>query len=72
MDVLGEFIEDCCNLTPQATSTKKDLYDHYESWANANGEKPISKRQFGSLLSERGIDEYRTGQVRAWMGIEIQ
>jgi putative DNA primase/helicase len=73
MDVLGDFLEDCCIIDKTETISKKDLYQKYQTWAQENGEREFSKTLLGKMLSERGFDEYRgTGGVREWMGINVQ
>lgn len=72
MDVLNDFLEDCCIRSQEYNITKAALYKHYEQWAENNGERPFSKVLFGKMLLERGFDEYRaTGGVRTWIGIDI-
>ena len=72
MDILSDFLDDCCVIDKTATISKKALYEKYQAWAQANGEKEFSKTLLGRMISERGFDEYRgTGGVREWMGINV-
>ena len=73
MDLLGEFFEECCIINPLAKVTKKRLFEKYEQWAEASGEKLVSKRVFGRLMVERGFTEVRTGErgERHWQGIKL-
>ena len=72
MDIIGDFIDDMCVLNETATGTAKELYESYEKWCDAEGEKTISKKLFGMKLSERGFDNYRASRgVRTWIGIGI-
>ena len=36
MDVLGEFLTDCCVLAPTRTARAKDLYAAYQKWCEEN------------------------------------
>lgn len=67
MDVLGGFLDDCCARTGRVGA--KELYQAYLSWCEANGEKPISQRQFGLKMAERGFGQFRTARGRGWMGV---
>jgi len=44
MDLFGGFIEEVCVAEPRAMITAKELYAVYQSWAEANGEKPRSQK----------------------------
>ena len=75
MDVLVEFIDECCIENHQAQTTIKELYKCYNDWCNANNEKPIVKAVFGRRLEERGYKAVRFGspiQQRGWQGIDLK
>lgn len=73
MDVLGEFLAECCVFERNAQSSAKDMYAAYCDWATRNGEKPLSQRWFGLRLTERGTCEsYRTRSARYWHGIGLR
>ena len=73
MDVVGNFIADCCIKAPGASATAKELYKTYTDWAEANGEKrPLSQHAFGLSLTERGFDRGKgTGNKSVWWGISL-
>jgi len=76
MDVLGDFLRDCCVKAPHAWVFFKDLYQVYEEWCGRNGERPVTKRTLGCQLRDRGfIKDQGThgankGQVR-WRGLGL-
>ena len=74
MDVLGNFIADCCIKAPGASTTAKELYKSYVDWAEANKEKrPLTQREFGMSLTERGFKRTRgTGGKIIWFGIGLK
>jgi putative DNA primase/helicase len=75
MDILGDFVEDCCVLAPGAQVTVREIYDAYLKWADDNGEKErLSKTMFTLRLTERGIARARLGpkQVRGYQGIGLK
>jgi putative DNA primase/helicase len=39
MDLLGDFISDCCIVAPKASATAKELYQAYGKWIEKSGEK---------------------------------
>lgn len=71
MDVLGEFISDCCFLADGISARSTDLYDAYTTWAEAMGERPLSQRRFGTNLRERGLEKRRSNGIW-WAGVGIR
>jgi putative DNA primase/helicase len=73
MDRLGEFFDDCCDLTDKsATCPGTDLYRVYVAWSKDREEDPMSQRAFSQVLQERG---YRQAPSRAdgrrWQAIRL-
>ncbi len=59
MDVLGEFIEDCCITGPNCEVRASDLYHRYRRWADARGEFVETQTKFGGRIAERGFEKKR-------------
>ena len=55
MDLIGDFIEERCEVSKDAEVTSQELYQAYLSWCQQSGEKPISRIGFGKTLDERGF-----------------
>lgn len=73
MDVLGGFIDECCNVTDvTAKVTKSALYTEYKAWAADSGIKPAPKTTFGLAIRERGIQDGKTNGAHIWRGITLQ
>jgi hypothetical protein len=49
------FVDDACKTGVEHWSTPSDLYSAYSLWATSNGMSPMSKIQFGSVLTEFGF-----------------
>ncbi|MDI7245861.1 MAG: phage/plasmid primase, P4 family [Bacillota bacterium] len=73
MDVLAQFLEECCIVNPLAKAKAGDLYKAYAEWCEENGERPVSQRNFGMRLTERGFEPYRAGarRDRFWRGVGL-
>lgn len=69
MDVLAQFITECCVIEETAEVTASALYSVYKDWAD---NEAVSKIEFGKRLKERGFTPQRnkTG-ARAWLGIRL-
>lgn len=75
MDVLGQFLDDCCTLHPAVKVGVGDLYRRYLSYCRENGDEPIGKKQFGTQLMGRGdgsIAQYKVAGVWIWQGINLR
>lgn len=71
MDTFTGFIDERCEVDEEANVPAGDLYRVYRSWAEANGEKPLSQRWLSLRLSERGFASRRTTKKRLWIGLRI-
>ena len=68
-DDLGKFIADRCRLDPAREERTADLYTAYAEWAKTGGEQPLTATAFGRRLTDRGLQQTRTGGKRHWAGI---
>jgi putative DNA primase/helicase len=71
-DSIGRFLADCTATGPTLQVAKGDLSKAYTSWAEREGEAPLSGKRLGLYIAERGFDEYRSGAARFWLGLGMQ
>lgn len=71
MDVLGDFIAECCVISRTAQATTKALYAQYLKWCEENVERPLAKNPFSTRLKEKGFEQTRTKHARMWLGIGL-
>lgn len=73
MDIVGQWIEDCCVTADYIFTKTSVLYQNYVDWASKNGEKAvINAKIFGKNLSARGFEPKKgTGGVRGIKGIGL-
>jgi len=76
MDVLAEFIEDCCIVAHGLSVTAADIFAAYGDWAEKTGLKDkeqMKQRTFGICLRERGFKKDRgTAGLRLWRGLGLR
>jgi len=72
MDVVAQFIEDCCVEEVRAEETVKALYDSFAQWCHLNGEQASGQRVFGQRLQERGHTQRRSGKARKRRGVRLK
>jgi putative DNA primase/helicase len=72
-DRLADWLEDCCELRPGATTFAGMLRKSYEIWAQQNGEQPLSPGAWATALLARGFQRDRQGHGgrRVWRGIGL-
>jgi putative DNA primase/helicase len=72
MDILAQFLSDYCVVNPLAKTTVGNLYKAYTMWCDETGERPLSQRDFGARLCERGFEKRQsTGGYHWWFGVGL-
>jgi putative DNA primase/helicase len=77
MDVLAEFLDECCDLDESLSIGKKELYMSYLDWCDSFRQRPNGYALFNRQLSERDFDtiigKVQIGKarksIRQWKGI---
>lgn len=68
MDLLGDFLRDCCRLDPDTNIAVKDLYDSYGDWARETGVRNAwTKQELSKKLQDHGFDPPKRGAKGAWV-----
>ena len=70
-DLLGEFLQDMTELSPESRVLQAGLYSTYQKWCKANGLHPHSKKTFTQRLRARGIHDGKSGNERYYLGIKL-
>jgi putative DNA primase/helicase len=72
-DAFGRWLDDCCVLGPQETSSKAALFQSWKTWAEAAGEHIGTSRRLADRVGSLArIDEARTtGGTRIWIGVGL-
>lgn len=71
MDVVGQFIDDCCDTGGTVESKSSNLYGVYRGWCQANGIYVKSHTFFGRALQERGYTKLRKKDGKYYKGIRV-
>ena len=71
-DVIGAFLDECCNVAPGRRVVVGSLYEEYQRWAERSGEHHMTKRAFGDALEERGIGRTRSMDRRWFTGLDLK
>ena len=58
-DLLGEFLEDCCEKGQGLEEHQKIVFSAYKNWCGENGTRYPSQRSFTRKLGSRGVDTIR-------------
>jgi putative DNA primase/helicase len=70
-DPLRDWLTDCCHLDPLQWTSTAALRASYTAWCETNGEKSVSQKRFGSLLTARGCESEKASGARGWRGIHV-
>lgn len=70
-DPTAGFLADECRLDPAGRVTVANLRSRYETWAHANGERPISAKALTQALAGHGITAARTNKAREYRGLHL-
>jgi putative DNA primase/helicase len=69
MDVLAQFIKECCITEDSGKTTSAALYNAYKEYAGAEA---VNKIEFGKRLKEKGYQDKKGAQgLRLWLGITL-
>jgi putative DNA primase/helicase len=72
MDVIGNFIKECCLQNPESSIRIRELFKAYQDWCDQNREHAVSERFLGLRLKEMGYEQKRTAEARYWVGIVLR
>jgi putative DNA primase/helicase len=73
MDVIGRWIEECCDLDPGAKVPTRELKDSFAGWAEVELGWEFNALRFGRELSDRGFRKDKgTGGVRCTIGLKLK
>ena len=68
-DIVGLWIEECCDKSLELRATAKDLYGRWTTWANSNGHEAGNQKALGAALRERGFQSGKVHGQRGWFGL---
>jgi len=72
MDILGDWIDDCCSRDPAATTPVADLYQSYKYWCELEGRKAYSSPWLSRNLEGQGFPSSKKGGVRCRVGLRLR
>jgi putative DNA primase/helicase len=72
VDVIGNFLKECCTQKPEASIRIRGLFKAYQGWCEENNKHAVSERFFGLHLKEMGIEQSRTSEARFWSGLALR
>jgi putative DNA primase/helicase len=73
-EAFGEFLDETCEVTADATVSAADLWQEYVEWVSGNHERPLDRRAFSARLESRAFRKQRSGHDRTWtwFGLRIK
>ena len=71
-DVVGEFIEDRCDVAPHFVVHARELLRDYRAWCEQNGHRELSAKGLAAQLVSRGLRNGKDRQQRCWFGLRVR
>jgi putative DNA primase/helicase len=72
MDVVGNFLSDCCIQQPTAIARVQELWKVYVEWCQQNGETPSPSKEFNKRIREKGFHANKgTNGYTTWRGLGL-
>lgn len=73
MDVLSDFLEECCVIVPNASASAASLYGAYIIWhKKTEGGDAMLQKEFGTRLGQAGFSKKKKNGVIWWHGIGLR
>ena len=71
MDSVSQFVDQECDVSPNAKFGASKLYEEYRNWCQAMGHKPQSTTAFKRTLDKlSGVYQNRVASGMQWHGIQ--
>lgn len=71
MDLMQDFLDQCCVTGPTLRVGSSQLYAAYKQWAEETGHRPMSQTKFGRKIAERGLEK-RKAQTVEYLGVGLR
>ncbi|MCB1679139.1 MAG: hypothetical protein KDI16_10710 [Halioglobus sp.] len=73
MDDLSEWVEDCCEVYPDARESNKYLFASFAEWKRQRAEKVPSVATWGERMRQQlRLEGYKSGGTRGFVGISLK
>lgn len=72
MDILGNFMDEACNLGPNFEIQASKLYAEYRKWCEVTGLRPWTQQRFGRELQLRKVEKKRMMDGFYYIGITLK
>lgn len=70
-DIVGMWIDECCELHSECFTSNPDIYESYDKWAKSFGFRPLSQKSLAEKFKERGLVKGKGSGERGWNGIRL-
>jgi putative DNA primase/helicase len=71
-DLVGQWIEQCCNVGSGKRQSARDLYGNWAAFAREAGVEPGSQKALGEALLMRGFLPAKIAGGRGWLGLSLR
>ena len=71
-DTFGAFLEERCELVPNAFTSNMRMREALDEWGKSNGHDTPSPKAIASRLRAKGCRPAKASHLRGWRGISLR
>jgi P4 family phage/plasmid primase-like protien len=71
-DTIAQWVEECCLTGTGQWGIGAKLWQSWKSWAEANNERPATRKAFAEAMAARGYPADKSQGVRGYAGINLK
>lgn len=72
MDPVTPFVDEQCVKGEDLSCSLKQMYQHYRTFSEAEGLRPMTQRRFTQVMDEKGYERQRTAHGIEYMGLDLK
>ena len=72
MDVIGDFLADCCDIGGDYSVGAQELSSVYQAWCRDRGERSWYVKRFNGVLEHKGFVHKRDMKGVGWYGLKLK
>ena len=70
-DVVGQWLDECCERDPNARTHRTELFANWSGWAKDAKEHIGSSAEFYEVLEKKGFEQTKVRGEREFQGLQL-
>jgi putative DNA primase/helicase len=72
MDIVAQWLDDCCTVEATSKVRANDAYENYATWVKSIGQAPVSQVRLSEKLADRGFRKARDRKGNCYQGLRLR